>query len=369
MKYFFRYVVSFLFLATSISALAATSVGKLYTMSNATTGNAILIYDRLSDGSLAPLGSVPTNGVGTGGGLGNQSALALSTDGFFLLAVNAGSNSVSSFLITPSGLTLVRTLSSGGVNPVSVTEDRGQVYVLNAGNATTPGNIMGFQLRRNGRLSPMYDAQRQLSDNKTTTGAAQISFSNKGTQLIVTEKATNLIVTYNLNAHGKPSRPIVNQSAGITPFGFAVGKRNQFFVSNAEGGAADISSLSSYHLMPNGKIQVISPEVSTEETAACWVTLTPDGRYAFTTNTASGTVSSFRIDFGGNAVLADSTAGNTGTGTAPIDMTISPDSRYLYTLNSGANSISSFGVGANGELTDAATTSALPAGANGLVAQ
>jgi 6-phosphogluconolactonase len=352
-----------------LPAFAAFPIGKLYTMSNATTGNEVLVYNRLSDGSLSKTAAVPTKGTGTGGGLGNQGALTFSKDGFFLFAVNPGSNSITSFRLTSNGLDLVNTVSSGGTTPVSVTEDRGRLYVLNAGNSSTPGNIFGFRINHDGRLSPMFYTKRLLSSKTATTGAAQINFSDDSKHLIVTEKATNLILTYRLNAYDVPSRPVLNTSSGITPFGFAVGKRDQVFVSNAEGGAANISTLSSYRLLPHGKLLDSSPEVATGETAACWVALTPDGRYAFTTNTASGTISSFDIELNGKVTVAESKAGITGTGSGPIDMIVSPESRFLYTLNAGNDTISSFEVGLDGTLSLVATLESLPDGTNGLIAQ
>lgn len=365
----FRYFSSvFLLIILPIgSAFAAIPVGKLYTMSNATTGNEILVYNRLSDGSLSQTGHVPTNGNGTGTGLGNQGALTLSGDGFFLFAVNAGSHSISSFRVTSNGLVLVEAEPSGGIRPVSVTEDRGRLFVVNAGDSSNPGNITGFRVQPNGRLEQIANATQSLSSPSTGTGAAQINFSDDGRQLIVTEKATNLILTYNLDAYYVPSTPRLNHSSGLTPFGFAVGKRQQVFVSNAEGGAADSSSLSSYRLLPQGQLRIISPEVATDETAACWVALTPDGRYAFTTNTGNGTVSSFRIGFNGRVTLANNDAGITGQGSSPIDMAVSPESRFLYTLNAGNESISSFAVGLDGNLTLLTTLTGLPDGANGLI--
>jgi 6-phosphogluconolactonase len=371
MKKYLRYFGSVLTLTALplMSAFAATSIGKLYTMSNATTGNEILIYNRLSDGSLSQTGHVPTNGKGSGGGLGNQSALKLSGDGFFLFAVNAGSNSISSFRITEAGLDLIDTRSSGGISPVSITEDNSRLFVLNAGDSSKGGNIYGFRVEHDGDLWSMPYTSRSLSSKTATTGAAQINFSDNGRQLIVTEKATNLILTYPLNHYSVPGNPRLTASSGNTPFGFAVGKRNQFFVSNAEGGAAGASSLSSYSLLSSGKLGGISPKVGTGETAACWVALTPDGRYAFTTNTGSGTLSSFEIGFNGKLTVAESKAGITGKATAPIDLAIGPESRFLYTLNSGNESISSFSVGLDGELAPLNTLTGLPDGANGLIAR
>jgi len=348
---------------------ATNQIGKLYTMTNATTGNEILVYNRLSDGGLSKIANISSKGKGTGTGLGNQGALTFSQDGFFLFAVNPGSNTVSSFLVTPNGLKLVSTVSSGGTMPVSVTEDRGRLFVLNAGDADKPGNILGFHVTYNGQLKSMPYTNRLLSSNSASTGAAQINFSDNGNLLIVTEKATNLILTYHVNPIGIPSRAIANKSSGMTPFGFAVGKRAQIFVSNAEGGATNVSSLSSYRLLPYGKLRDISPEVVTGETAACWVALSPDGRYAYTTNTASGTISSFQIELDGKVSIAESKAGITGDGSGPIDMVVSPESRYLYTLNAGNESISSFEVGLDGTLKLVKTLENLPDSANGLIAR
>jgi 6-phosphogluconolactonase len=369
MNTFFRYLSSILLLAMFPlgAALALSPIGQLYTMSNAVTGNEILVYSRFSDGSVSQTGHVPTYGTGTGTGLGNQGALKLSGDGFFLFAVNAGSDSISSFRVTANGLDFIDTQPSGGIRPVSVTEDRGRLFVLNAGDSEHAGNIQGFRVKPDGDLKLIPYAVRPLSNKTATTGAAQISFSDNGQQLIVTEKATNLILTYKLDDYIMPSKPRIIASIGNTPFGFAVGKRNQIFVSNAQGGAAGLSSLSSYRLLQSGRLGSISAEVATGETAACWVALTPDGRYAFTTNTGSGTISSFQVELSGATSVANSIAGNTGTGTAPIDLAVGPESQFLYALNSGNESIASFAVGLDGTLSFLTTVTGLPKGANGLI--
>lgn len=367
-----RLFLALLLAAISPWATAATPtiVGALYTMSNASSGNEILVYNRLDDGSLAQTGHVPTGGNGTGTGLGNQGALALSSDQSFLFAVNAGSDSISSFRVTASGLALAGRISSGGTRPVSLTEDRGRLFVLNAGNATTAGNITGFRVLANGLLQPIEHSTQALSSQTATTGAAQIHFSGDGRQLIVTEKATNNILTYVVLDDGVAVSARISPSSGVTPFGFAVGPRHQLFVANAAAGAAGASSLSSY-LLPyyNGLLQPVSPAVATGETAACWVVLTPDGRFAFTTNAASGSLSSFRIGFGGSLALANHVAGTPGAGTTPIDMAVSPDGSFLYTLLAGSHSISTHSVRLDGTLVARGSLSGLPQGANGLVAR
>ena len=68
-----------------------TQAGAVYTMSNATTGNAVLVFRRAANGGLTPAASVPTGGLGVGRGLGNQNAVVLSDDRRWLFVVNAGS--------------------------------------------------------------------------------------------------------------------------------------------------------------------------------------------------------------------------------------------------------------------------------------
>jgi hypothetical protein len=53
-------------------------VGAVYTMTNDTSGNALILYRRTAHGLLVPGGTFSTGGLGSGDGLGNQGALALS---------------------------------------------------------------------------------------------------------------------------------------------------------------------------------------------------------------------------------------------------------------------------------------------------
>ena len=91
--------------------------------------------------SLTAAGSVASGGLGSGSGLGSQGAVILDDHAHRLFAVNAGSDSVSSFAVTKDGLELVDTAPSGGDLPISLTYDHGILYVLNAG---TPNSISGL---------------------------------------------------------------------------------------------------------------------------------------------------------------------------------------------------------------------------------
>ena len=120
--------------------------GVVFTMTNSATGNAVLAFQRGTDGFLTAAGSFSTGGLGTGASLGNQGGLVLSHDGRVLVVVNAGSNDVSVFRVNDNDrfLTLTNKAASQGSSPISVTVHKDLVYVLNAGTADVAGNIAGF---------------------------------------------------------------------------------------------------------------------------------------------------------------------------------------------------------------------------------
>jgi 6-phosphogluconolactonase (cycloisomerase 2 family) len=335
-------------------------------MDNSASGNHVLAYNRAADGGLSFLGEFATGGLGTGAGLGNQGALILSRSGRWLFACNAGSDEISVFRVMPQGLQLTDTVSSGGRRPISLTVHRNLVYVLNAGGLVSDAdNVTGF-LFFNGELSPIAGSTRPLS--AANTDPAQINFSPDGNVLIVTEKATNIIDTYTVNDDGVIDEHQQFTSVGQTPFGFSF-RHDVLTVSEAFGGAAGASAASSYELAEDGDLQVISPSVPTTETAACWVIVTRNGRFAYVSNTGSGTISGYRVVRNGTLHLLndDGVTGTTGPG--PIDLAMSRSSRYLYSLNSGDGTISAFRVNANGSLNALPGVSGIPAGANGLAVQ
>ena len=188
-------------LASAKSGEHESNRAAVYTLSNATAGNAVLAFKRGRDGSLTAAGSTPSGGLGTGGGLGSQGAVILSKDGRTLFTVNAGSDSVSSFAVRRSGLRLVDTADSGGDLPTSLTYSQGTLYVLNTGS---PNSISGFSVHRNGDLTPLPRSTRPLS--AASTNPAQVEFSPDGNVLVVSERATDLLTSYVVDRMGSPVR-------------------------------------------------------------------------------------------------------------------------------------------------------------------
>jgi 6-phosphogluconolactonase len=346
--------------AANVFAERGASKGHVYTLSNETTGNKVLEYKRGKDGKLSFSASYPTGGKGSGGGLGNQGAVIISDENESLLAVNAGSNSISAFKITGNGLALKSTVSSGGTTPVSITQHDDIVFVLNAGG---DGNISGFRLDDE-KLKPIQNSARSLSSS--ASGAAQISFVNNGNDLVITEKTTNKIITYTVSEHGIPGAMHSITSANPTPFGFAVGRNGNIFVSEAAGGATNASAVSSYHINYNGEISLTTGPVPTHQTAACWVVITNNGKYAYATNTGSNSISLYNTNNEGSLHLSASVAASTDAG--PIDAALSRNAKFLYVLNSMGHTISVYSVGNDGSLNSVQTVAGLVPGDTGLAA-
>lgn len=342
-----------------VAAAPANAIGAVYTLTNAASGNEVLAYSRSADGSISFQAAYATDGLGTGAGLGSQSAIVLTHNHQWLFAVNAGSNQISAFAVNNSGLELVDVVDSGGIQPISLTAYQDLLYVLNAGGS---GNISGFTIGQDGSLSPLAGSSHSVSNGGSgaAPGLAQIAFSSDGSALVVTEKTTNLIVTYEV-VDGLADAPVTHPSEGVTPFGFAFDRQNHAIVSEAASG-----SVSSYQIT-GGEFNVISPAVVNGQAAACWIAISKNGKFAYTTNAASGSISSYQIGADGSLTLLDPTAGLTGPGSSPVDMAFSNDGQYLYVLAGGTHAIDIFQMSADGSLTPAGSIS-VPAGVVGLAA-
>jgi 6-phosphogluconolactonase (cycloisomerase 2 family) len=197
-----------------------------------------------------------------------------------------------------------------------------------------------------------------------STSPAQVGFDDEGTTVIVTERATNLVDTYTVGRDGRLTGPFVHPSAGPTPFGFAVDKRNTLFVSEAGAGGG----ASSYRVGADGSLARVSSMVMTGQRAACWAVVTRNGRYGYVTNAGTGNISGFRIGKDGSASLLNADGVTAVTGGNPTDAAVSDDSRFLYALVNGTNSIAVLAIGADGSLEPLSSLTGNPAGLAGLAA-
>ena len=98
-------------------------------------------------------------------------------------------------------------------------------------------------------------------------------------------------------------------------------------------------------------LAVLSGSVRNGQMATCWVVPTRDERFAYTSNTGSGTITSYRINSDGTLAVAEYVAGMEGPASGPIDNGVSEDGRYFYVLNGGLGSIAAYRIENDGRLT------------------
>jgi 6-phosphogluconolactonase (cycloisomerase 2 family) len=184
--------------------------------------------------------------------------------------------------------------------------------------------------------------------------------------LVVTERESNMIVTYHVGEDGLAYGPIAQTSAGMTPYGFEFTPDGALIVSEAAGGEDNASAVSSY--MITDTLTVVSASVPTEQTAACWLIVSKDGKFAYSSNAGSNSISSYAIGEDGSLTLLESIAGATGEEAGALDMGMSEDGSYLYVLSARTRSVIAFEVQADGSLESVGAFGGLPAGSYGLAA-
>lgn len=346
--------------------------GAAFAMTNRSDKNEIITYRRAVDGSLTRVGRVSTRGNGIGVDTDTQGALRLSSDHRFLYAVNAGSDEVTVFSVNGTQLTFLQKVYAGD-QPLSLTIHGDLLYVL---DGSVAGNgITGFTRNSDGTLTALADSFRELSSPIAVPG--QVEFSPNGRLLLVPHKTTNTLLTpanaidvFQVGSDGRATAvPKRNASNGLRPFSLAFRNNSQLLVVESFNAAEAASAVSSYRVFPGGNFNVISGSVPNQQTDACWVVITDDGRYAYIANFGSGTISTYRFNVAGQVSLLDGDAAFLGADSQPVDLALSADSRYLYLLLRGTGAVAAFEIRADGSLSPrGVVTGGLPVadGASGL---
>jgi len=318
--------------------------GAVYTLTNAAGGNGVVAFHRAENGALTPLGTFATGGNGVGGTLDpltSQFAVVLNESHDALFAVDAGSDDITSFRVGQDGaLTLASRLSSGGTRPNSIAVHGNLLYALNSGDNT----VSGFRVGSGAQLAALPHSTRSLSQG--ADGAAAIRFTPDGRRLIVVERVSNRIDVFAVREDGRLSDPVVTPGNGGASFGFDITSRNQPIVSETQG------SLTSYALASNRTLSPITASISTGGNAPCWVIITSDGRFAYTTNSASATLAGYAVDAAGHltSLTPNGPTGDSGAGAVPLDLD-HVGNRFIYTLEAGTGTIGTFAIAADGTLT------------------
>jgi len=321
--------------------------------------NRLIAFSRNADGTLTQMGAFETGGKGDGvAHLTSQGSVVRSSDGRHLLVTNTASDDVSVFRISDGMVELVARTSTGPA-PKSIAERDGLVYVLSTGKPS----VHGFRLTDDG-LEAIAGSEQALS--APNADPAQVSFTPDGRALVVTERGTDSIVTFEVSDGGMLGEMHVIASSGPTPYGFAISDDGVLVVTEAFRAQMGAAAASSYRI-DGATVTPVTASVGNGRSEICWA-VTKD-RSVFTTNFADGAVSRYAIGMNGELTLEDATAGVTMEGRAGLrDEDLTPDGRFLYAIDADQGQIVGWSVGDMGALEPIGSWGGLPTTIAGLAA-
>ena len=338
-----------------------TASGAVYVQTNAAP-NEVIAFRRDADGSLERIESMATGGDGDGSPhLQSQGSVTLTGDGQYLLVTNAASDDVSVFSVAADGSIELRERVHTGATPRSVAERDGLVVVL---NTREPG-LASFRLNAEGIVRVEGGDQRLDASH---TDPAQVAFSPDGSMVVITQRGTDSIVTYEVAPDGTFGASSAAASEGPTPYGFAFTSGGTLIVAEAFGAEKGAAAASSYAI-EDGSLVARTSSVGNGRSEICWAVVTPDDRFAFTTNFADGAVSRYAIAADGSLSLEDATAGVSVDGVPGLrDEDLSGDGSFLYVIDADGGRIYGWSVDAEGSLEPVGSWDELPASVAGLAA-
>jgi 6-phosphogluconolactonase (cycloisomerase 2 family) len=386
------------------TAFAQDYVGAVYTGTNDAQKNGLVAYGRKQDGTLAYIGSYASGGIGARLNSGApidplvSAHSVLNIDNQYVLQVNAGSNTISSFRVNKNlSLTLVDSIPSDGFGPDTMLERDGIVYVANVdsdgkytGPADQVGNIVAFAMnRQTGHLKEVPRSKRQLvgrpSDLAMSTNGRTlvVSIYNAGSTAISNAAADDELESFPVLAPGflspLPISAITstrrnNDDGRNLPGAIGVVIRplhghdvvvvteSREFLSDGEAAAIpqfQTGSVSTFDLNVFGLLKSVSLDVPTSSqiasgptntsTSSCWLAFDKTGNTFWVVSASSSIISSFHLDENGKVEEANSRAA-TGQPVDPnaanplagatgfVDIAGSNDG-FLYELESGLGTV------------------------------
>jgi 6-phosphogluconolactonase (cycloisomerase 2 family) len=320
--------------SAGVSADTTAASNQLYSETNTTSNTIVRMARNAADGSLTVTDSTSTGGVGTNGltvagttaaanSLGSQFAVTTSSDGKTLFAVNAGDNTISAFSIDSTGkLTLLKKNGADDF-PNSLGYSKGYLYAAFLGSS----QVIAYKVGSDGSLTAVGTKSLAAGGAFVPT---QVKASPDGAFLLVGSKSA-AIISYPINADGSLGAAVRNSTENKVdltkdiqvPF-------DGVFMGNRTYVVADVASasLASYMLKDDGTLTPITPALTNGQKASCWLSITPNGKWAYVGN-GGGSISLYSVSTTGVLALVNATAANENINVAG-DSWISGDGKYLY---------------------------------------
>lgn len=292
------------------------------------------------------------NGTGTVGTANvTNIAVTCTLRPLFGYAVNSLDGTVSAYTLdATTGLPtqIGSTAVSVGNEPLSLTIDPAGkfVYVANANDNTVTTLSIN---QTTGALT--------VVGSPTPTGSQPYSITRtpSGKFVYTANFGDNTLSAFSVNTTtGALSSPATVIPAGVNPYTIATNSAGTFaYVVNADTANTTGTAMAFAINSTTGLLTQVGSTV-TAGSVPQYITLTPDGKFAYVANSGDNTLGVYSID-GTGALTASGSPVTAGTN--PYTMAVSPAGNFLYVVNILSNNVSVFSINAaNGALTLVDTT-------------
>jgi 6-phosphogluconolactonase (cycloisomerase 2 family) len=371
--------------------------------------NAVVHYRWSASGTLTEAGRVVTGGAGSGvlspiyhtnrpNDFEGAGSVILTPDRRFLFTTNAGDNSVSSFAVSEDGeLRLVDTkrtgnATSGGAKSLAYAPSSRTLFVV---HTFGPDHIRLMSVGTEGKLTPRPERYTmgtmdwpnrvptmavlspdakflilcttfdELPSRKNPDGSLILWIPwRDGTLHVIASNAPDPdgLAVFPVNGDGTLGKPSLHDAGGASPFylAFLHGRPDTFVLGYAVSNAVSMGKIDA-----DGKIS-IGPLVPIDTSAGlpselCWLAVSPDDRFVFSTDFGYSYLSSFRIDGDRLSIAKDPASLKVpGDGTyraidgtvssGPSDSWIAPGGAYLYQIYGNASKLVGYATRPDGSL-------------------
>jgi 6-phosphogluconolactonase (cycloisomerase 2 family) len=391
--------------------------GDLYMQTNE-VANSIIHYQWSANGALAEVERVATGGAGSGdlspiyhtkrpNDFEGAGSVILTPDRRFLFATNGGDNSVSSFAVDKKGRLTLRDVKrtgntqAGGAKSLAYSPSSRTLFVV---HTFGPDHLRLMSVDGEGKLTPrpeQYSVNTmdwsnrvptmsvlspdgkflfvgttfdELPSRKNPDGSLILWIPHKdGALHVIASNAPDPdgIVVFPVGEDGALRERSFYDARGASPFyiAFLHNRPDTFVVGYAVSDGVSIGKVDA-----NGKITFSTP-VTLNTSAGrpselCWLAVSPDDRWVFTTNFGYSNISSYRIEGNELSIAKDPASPKVpGDGTfraingtvssGPSDNWLTPDGEYLYQIYGNASKLVGYATRPDGSLAEV-TSVAIP---------
>ena len=398
---------------SNVTSMSHPRGGHLYMQTNETR-NAVVHYRWSASGTLTEAERVVTGGAGSGvlspiyhisrpNDFEGAGSVILTPDRRFLFATNAGDNSVSSFAVSEDGeLTLVDTKrtgngTSGGAKSLVYAPSSRTLFVV---HTFGPDHIRLMSVDSEGNLTPRSERYTvgtkdwprrvptmavlspdakflilgttfdELPTAKNPDGSLILWIPRRDGKLhVIASNAPDPdgLVTFPVNGDGTLGKPSLHDAGGASPFylAFLHDRPDTFVVGYAVSDAVSMGKIDADGKMSIGPLVKINTS-SGAPSELCWLAVSPDDRFVFTTDFGYSYISSFRIDGNGLSIAKDPAslkvpgdgtfrAINGSVSSGPSDSWVSPDGAFFYQIYGNTSKLVGYAIKPDGSLDEVAS--------------